>query len=111
MIELRDDSAAHIAAVMGAELGFASHNCGKMLTAVLEWPQVDLDQLWILKLEDFGWRVIDLRGQPEADGFDPNAYLVDGRNVVFHRNIGAWIRTCQEKARIGIGGDERRLLH
>ncbi len=35
---------------------------------------------------------------------DPNGNFVDGKNVVSHRNIGAWLRTCEEKLRIHPGG-------
>ena len=97
MIELRDEIAAHIAAVMGVELGFSPDDCGKMMTSVLRWSEADLDQLWIHKLEGLDWSVIDLRSQPEADEFDPDGYLVGGRPVVSHGNIGTWIRTCQEQ--------------
>ena len=88
----------HIVHVMSAELGFSQDDCGKMITSVLKWSDADLDRLWILKLEGFGWKVADLRNKPEADEFDSDGYFVDGKNVVSHRNIGAWIRTCQEKA-------------
>ena len=84
---------------MNGELGFSQDECGKMTTSVLIWSDADLDRLWILKLECVGWKVADLRSKPEADEFDPNDYFVDVKNLVSHRNIGAWIRTCQEKAR------------
>ncbi len=112
MIELRDEIAAHIAFVMSAELGFSPDDCGKTMKAVLEWPETDLDRLWIFKLEGFGWKVADLRSHAEADEFDPDGYLIDGRSVVSHQNIGEWIRTCQEKAQSQVGaGGVGGLLH
>jgi hypothetical protein len=83
-----------------------------MLTAVQQWSRIDLDRLWILKLEGFGWRVIDLRDEPQADDFYPDGYLVDGHPVVSHKNIGSWVRTCGELFRAaGVGGGGSPLLH
>ena len=93
MIELRDEIAAHITAVMGAEMGFSPASCDKMRTALLERSEADLDSLWIL----------ELRGQP-ADDFDPDTTIVEGEDVVSHRNIGAWVRTCQEELRSADAG-------
>ncbi len=42
MIEEHDLIAAHIAAVMGAELDFSPDDCGKMMTSVLRWSEADL---------------------------------------------------------------------
>jgi len=103
MIELRDEIAAHITAVMRAEMGFSPTSCDKMRTALLERSEADLDSLWILELDVFGWKVVELRGQP-ADDFDPDTTIVDGEDVVSHRNIGAWVRTCQEELRSADAG-------
>ena len=89
MIEERADVAAHIAAVMSAELGFSPDDSGKTMTAVQLGSAAALGRLWILKLEGFGWKVIDLRGRPNAAEFDPDAYLAAGPAGVSHRNIGA----------------------
>jgi hypothetical protein len=98
MTELRDEIAAQIAAVMGTEMGFSPGSCDKMTTAVSERSEADLDCLWILELDVFGWKVVELRGKP-AEEFDPDTSIVEGESVVSHRNIGAWVRSCQEKIR------------